>query len=85
MTARGLIRAWVFLLALTAAATLVSLLGGTMAPRLAGVGILVACWLKARIILSDYLDLRRAPEWRRGFDLLTGLVVAVLAGLFLAG
>ena len=81
----GLVRAWMLLLALSAGATLIAVLGAPQAPQLAGLAILLAGWFKARIILGDYLGLNRAPDWRRGFDLVTALALAVLAGLFLVG
>ncbi len=61
------------LLTLSAVSTLVSIavshgiLRGHMATT-GGAVILVSSWIKARIILSRYLGLSRAPGWLRGFE-----------------
>jgi len=64
-----LIRAWASLMGLIAAATLIAqvpLPAGWPEVARAG-GILLIAGLKARIILSRYLGLWRAPWWQRGF------------------
>ena len=79
-----LIRAWVWLLALsigsTGAAFAVSTHSGV---TVAGCLILALSWAKARIILADYLGLANAPFWRRGFNLVLTLFTLTAMGLFL--
>ena len=74
--------AWLFLLALSAVSTLLSF---DLVPAVAaGTVLLGLAWLKAQIILGDYLGLRRAPFWRRGFSFALTLYAAILLGLYLA-
>ncbi|WP_187428092.1 hypothetical protein ROLI_002160 [Roseobacter fucihabitans] len=82
MTRAHLIRAWVVLAALTALGT--ALHFSALPPKIAGSLILLAAWLKARLVLLDYLELRGVPGWSGGilFGLL-GFVVLLLL-LFLA-
>lgn len=78
---RSLLRAWITLLALSLATTfLAGLVDAGQVQIMSGLAILILAWAKARIILLDYLGLRRAPYWRGG-------VVAVIAGqtLLMAG
>lgn len=81
-------RAWMFLIALSLASTLVALLLPSLRGwpvQAAGLLILSIALAKAGLILDDYLELRSAPRWRRGFHAaLTGFAV-MAAGLFLAG
>ncbi|MFB2530596.1 hypothetical protein ACEYYA_00330 [Paracoccus sp. p3-h83] len=87
MTERGLIRAWGVLVALSGLATIVALavpyLSG-WSVRLAGLAILALSWAKAGVILADYLGLRAAPFWRRGFAWVMAIFMLVLAALYLA-
>jgi hypothetical protein len=81
-------RAWIFLLALSAASTAVSF-GVTVQrpaaiPFLGGVVILLLAWAKARIIAARYLDLAQAPGYLRGFSFVLMLFMAGLLGLYLA-
>lgn len=82
------IRAWVWLLGLSLLSTGLALLvdqrlsGGAV--TLAGAAILTLSWLKARVILSDYLGLRAAPFWRRGFGMVLAIYMLVLLGLYVA-
>lgn len=81
-------RAWLWLLALAAASTALALAidAGAItgaAARAASAAILTLAWLKARVILSDYLGLRAAPSIRRGFDLVLALFMALLLALYL--
>ena len=82
MTQRHLIRAWLTLAALTALGTALHFSG--LPPKLAGGLILLGAWLKARLVLLDYLELRGVPGWSGG--ILFGLLVFVtlLLVLFLA-
>lgn len=83
-------KAWVLLLALSGASTVLSiavargmLSGGAV--TLGGAAILALAWAKARTILNAYLRLDEAPAFRRGFGLALGLYALLLLGLFLAG
>ncbi|MFV0358512.1 cytochrome C oxidase subunit IV family protein [Tropicimonas sp.] len=77
-------QAWLALVALSGASTLIAATGLTGA--LATVAIMCLAWVKAQIILRVYLGLRQAPEWSRGFALALGLfmiaaiILAVAAG-----
>lgn len=75
-------RAWLILLALSAASTALAASGhGGAAVTLP---ILVLAGLKAHVILRDYLGLSVAPGWLRGFDLGLTLLILAFAGLSLA-
>ena len=77
-----LILVWIFLLGLT-------LVTGLAAKALSDFSVMVpvlalASLIKARLILSHYLDLRRAPDWNRAFlAILVALVLAVYGLSFL--
>ncbi|WP_323005931.1 cytochrome C oxidase subunit IV family protein [Pseudorhodobacter sp.] len=81
-------RAWLILLALSAASTFVSFNVTTQLPAaipfLGGVIILLLAWAKARIIAAHYLELAQAPGYLRGFSLVLALFMAALLGLYLA-
>ena len=79
---RAVTRAWLLLLALSAGSTLAAAKAGA-GPAIA-LGVLALAGLKARIILADYLGLRAAPGWQRGFDLGLSLLILTFAGLALA-
>lgn len=84
MTRRALYFAWGCLIALSLASTLLSLPGlWAHWPVVTGIAILVLAWLKARIILSQYLGLAAVPSWRRGFDFALALLCLLLLGLYL--
>lgn len=82
-------RAWLLLLALSAASTMLSVavargaLSGQFA-TLGGAAILALSWAKARTILNAYLRLSEAPAFRRGFGLALGLYSLLLLGLYLS-
>ncbi|MBA4491860.1 hypothetical protein H1S04_14065 [Paracoccus sp. S1E-3] len=63
-------------------------LGQPWLPRgvswLAGLAVLAFAGLKARIILSEYLELAEAPRILRGFTFALSLVLLAAAGLYLA-
>lgn len=86
MMSDPLIRAWLLLIAFSAGSTALALsvpgLTGT-ALMAAGAAILTLAWLKARVILSDYLGLRAAPFWRRGFGMVLGLYMIGVLALYL--
>lgn len=82
MTRSTLIRAWLALAALTALGT--ALHFSALPPKIAGGLILLSAWLKARLVLLDYLELRGVQGWSG--CILFGLFsfVALLLVLFLA-
>lgn len=73
-------RAWVILIALSAASTALAASG--LAGAALALPILLLAGLKAHVILRDYLRLASAPAWLRGFDL--GLALLILAFAVLA-
>lgn len=75
-------KAWVLLLALSAAATAMAASG--LAGAALALPILMLAGLKAHVILRDYLGLASAPGWLRGFDLGLALLILAFAGLALA-
>ncbi len=70
------------LLALSAASTALAASG--LAGAALTLPILMLSGLKAHVILRDYLGLRIAPGWLRGFDLGLTLLILTFAGLALA-
>lgn len=83
------VNAWLWLLALAAASTALALAtdAGVISglwTKVASAAILTLSWLKARVILADYLGLNAAPAIRRGFDLVLALFMALLLALYLA-
>ena len=86
MEERRLFIAWFTLMALTfgmAFVARVAVTGVSLSPFWLGVLALVGV-LKARLILREYLDLRRAPDWSTGFLFFLVLLTAVTYGLALA-
>ena len=81
-------RAWLILLGLSAASTLVSLAVTLQRPAtipfLGGIVILLLAWAKARIIAARYLELAQAPAYLRGFSLVLALFMIALLALYLA-
>ena len=77
----ALLRAYVALVALSAATTLVAVVG--VGKPVAGVLILTAAWAKARLILLWYLDLAPVRGWRQGILFGLGAFCVVLLGLYL--
>jgi hypothetical protein len=75
-------KAWVLLLALSAASTAMAASGLGGAALV--LPILALAGLKAHVILRDYLRLATAPGWLRGFDLGLALLILAFAGLALA-
>ncbi len=82
------IRAWLWLIGLSLLSTILALLVDQRlsgaAVTAAGAAILTLSWLKARVILSDYLGLRAAPFWRRGFGMVLAFYMLMLLGLYVA-
>lgn len=81
---RKLRQAWLLLLALSAATAFLASGHATLPAAATGVLLLVLAFAKGRIILDDYLGLRQAPAWRRGFALGLAIFLASLATLYLA-
>lgn len=79
-----LIAAWAWLAGLSGAAALIAVAMGQGLPRkVAGAAILLLALLKARVILSRYLDLDRAPGWLSGFSWAVTLWAVAVLGLYL--
>lgn len=80
---RRLFRSWLLLVGLTLI-SLTAVLGfGTAEAGLAAAGVaLAASFLKARLVLDHFLDLRRAGGNWRGF--FSGLLIFILGGLMAA-
>lgn len=84
MSLAGINKAWFALLALSLATTGMTLLTG-MPKALAGGLLLALAGLKARLILSRYLELRRSRFWMRLFDLVIGLFLLIAYAIYLIG
>lgn len=82
--ANPLLRAWLMLLALSGATALLASEHARLPKSAGAVLLLLLAFSKARIILDDYLGLRAAPAWRRGFTVVILLFLAGLAALYLA-
>ena len=86
MTARPLRRTWLVLAVLSALGTALALVGWTGAARhAAGLAILALAFVKARLILLDYMGLSRALAWRGGAVGAVAAAALLFAGLYLAG
>lgn len=83
MNTRAMIEAWMLLLvmsALTTALTLIEISGqGRM---IIAAGVLALAGLKARIILTCYLQLRTSRFWTRAFDLAIGGFLVLCFALY---
>lgn len=79
---KRLVLAWGALVALTGAAVFVghaattARLGAALIAALLGLS-----WLKAAILLSEYLELRRAPRWNAALRFSILLLLAAIVGL----
>jgi len=82
--ANPLLRAWIWLICLSAGSALVSfaVTQGVQRQLAASVIVLLAL-AKARIILAQYLRLSQAPGWLRGVTLVIGLFCLAVLGLYL--
>lgn len=85
-----LLRAWLWLVALSLGSTLIAtaVSRGALEGRvlqIAGATILALAWAKARVILDRYLGLAAAPFWHRGFSIVLGLYCLGLLALYLIG
>jgi hypothetical protein len=74
-----LTRAYLALLALSAASTLVAAAG--LSGRWLALLVLTLAWGKARLILNRYLGLAQAPGIARGFALVLAIYMVILTVL----
>lgn len=82
---KGLIAAWVILMLLTGATAVAGRVGaGTHLGPLWMAALALVTLFKARMILTDYLGLYRAPSWRGGFTMALILVIGAAFGLAIA-
>lgn len=79
---RRLIRSWLALVVLSALSTGLHL--SALPADVTGVLILTAAWLKGRLILLDYLELRGVVGWANGIVFGLACFTALLTILFLA-
>ncbi len=82
MTHFALTRAWGALVGLSLLAAAFS---AGLPTRMAAPAIVLLALLKARLILSVYLDLQSAPAWRQGFAMVLVLFCALVLALYFAG
>ncbi|MCC0029247.1 MAG: cytochrome C oxidase subunit IV family protein [Brucellaceae bacterium] len=79
---RRLIAVWLGLMALTALTGIAGRVTGQSGLNAVFLVLLaLASMVKARLILSHYLDLRRAPDWNRAFDAVLYGVIIIIYGL----
>lgn len=79
-------KTWALLIGLSLVSTgLAALVSQGQAGQAALAAILLLAWIKAHLILRDYLGLGRIPAVLRGFDIALGLVMMAMLGLGLAG
>lgn len=83
MNHAGIFRAWGALLVLSAATTILTIVSAPSATIAAGL-LLGLSGLKARIILSRYLELHRSVFWMKVFDIVIGLFLLIAFILFAA-
>ena len=75
----SLTQTWGLLVGLTALSTVLAAAGSLGPVALAA--ILILAWIKAHLILRDYLGLHRSPQVLRGFDTMLGLVMMAMLTL----
>lgn len=78
-----ILRAWMILVAASAASVFLAM--GAPSAIWLGAALIGLALLKARVILSDYLDLYRAPRVRAGIMLGFVIWALVLCALLAAG
>lgn len=81
---RDLLRAWIALLALSAATTLLVRLFEGGLPLAAGGAMILLSLVKADVILTRYLELAAVPAWRAGFRAVLSLLGLLLFALYAA-
>ncbi|WP_299675652.1 cytochrome C oxidase subunit IV family protein [uncultured Roseobacter sp.] len=77
-----MVRTWSALAALTALSTALHLSG--LPAHITGALVLIVAWIKARLILLNYLELHDRPGWACGILLALAALIALLIVLFLA-
>ena len=83
-SSRRLIHAWLLLLALSVATTLLTFVNaGGSANRLVGATVLVLAGIKGRVILARYLGLETTRFWTRTFDFALVLFLMIAFGLYM--
>lgn len=86
MPARPLTEAWLALVGLSAATTLMTLAAPSDSGRLlVAAGVLGLAGLKARVILARYLGLQNSRFWMRAFDLTIGVFLALGLAVYMLG
>lgn len=79
---KRLVLAWAAMVGLTAAATFVGHAGTSTRLSAALIAALLGLsFLKAAFLLSEYLELRRAPRWNAAFRFSIFLLLAAIFGL----
>jgi membrane protease YdiL (CAAX protease family) len=82
---RDLVKAWGLLVILGFATTALAAIGGTGFLRhIIAFSVLILAGAKARLILNEYLGLRKTRFWRRTFELSIGLFLTLALVLYLA-
>ncbi len=77
-------RAWSLLISLSLASTaMAKLISNNTYVTYGALLVMAAAWIKARVILNEYLELKHAPFWRRGFGVALTLFMLAAAGLYL--
>lgn len=86
MALRTLTQAWITLVVLSVVTTGLTLVSehGTSRKLLIAVILAIAA-VKARIILTRYLNLSQSPFWTRVFDIIGTVFFALLYGIYLVG
>ena len=85
MTGDPILKAWVWLLALSGVSALVAqAVGLGIDRRITGAVILLLAVAKSRVILARYLGLDQAPGWLSGVMTVLGLFALLALGLYLA-
>ena len=84
MVREPILRAWLWLMTLSAGSAVVAeFVAHGMNRSAAGAAILILALAKSRIILARYLMLDQAPAWLRGFVTVLALYGIGLMGLYL--
>lgn len=84
MSITEIYKAWAVLLALSLATAAMTLASFSSAAVMGG-ALLALSGLKARTILTEYLELKHSKFWRRLFDLVIGLFLMIAFVLYAAG
>lgn len=84
MSITEIYKAWAVLLALSLATAAMTLASFSSAAVMGG-ALLALSGLKARTILTEYLELKHSKFWRRLFDFVIGLFLMIAFVLYAAG